>query len=84
MIFSKRIDGCDHPDRVKCNVKSKGESKGAQPTTTSIPRTTEYKILLEDYDYYYDGIAEQDLFKPLVEEPQFQDIVQTNDILPSQ
>lgn len=54
LIFSKKIDGCDHPDRVKCKIGPKrGQARGP-PTTTAIPTTTEFEYLLEDFDYYYD------------------------------
>ncbi|KAK8390928.1 hypothetical protein O3P69_016939 [Scylla paramamosain] len=65
LVFSKTIDGCDHPTRAKCSTTKRnrgGASATTQGPSTPIPTTTEIPVdysYLDDYyqdeeDYYYD------------------------------
>ncbi|KAF2346331.1 Chitin binding domain [Trinorchestia longiramus] len=51
LVFSKSVDGCEHPDRARCDEKKKRGGADATPATPTIPTTTPFPPF--DYDYYY-------------------------------
>lgn len=56
-MFSKTIDGCDHPTRAKCSTNKRnrgGAGATTPPTSTAIPTTTEIPVDYSYIDDYYD------------------------------
>ncbi|XP_071530249.1 uncharacterized protein Cht6 isoform X6 [Panulirus ornatus] len=82
LVFSKTIDGCDHPTRTKCSTEKKSRggasattpkpSSGSIPTTTEIPVDYSYldDIYVDDEYYYdYEDSTPGDLPEPVEEVP---------------
>ncbi|XP_042218048.1 proteoglycan 4-like isoform X5 [Homarus americanus] len=81
LVFSKSIDGCDHPTRAKCSTEKKGRGGAAAttpgpstpiPTTTEIPNDYSYYDDLyyyDDQDYYVDEVPVTQAPEPVEEVP---------------